>query len=52
MEKKMSLIGQKAPDFTAQAVMENDEITEMNLHDYLDGDYGLIFFYPYDWRMQ
>ena len=44
----MSLIGQKAPDFTAQAVMENDEITELNLHDYLDGDYGLIFFYPLD----
>lgn len=44
----MSLINQKAPDFTAQAVMENDEITEMNLHDYLDGDYGLVFFYPLD----
>lgn len=44
----MSLIGQKAPDFTAQAVMENDEITEMNLHDYLDGGYGLVFFYPLD----
>lgn len=44
----MSLIGQKAPDFTAQAVMENDEIKEMNLHDYLNGDYGLVFFYPLD----
>ena len=44
----MSLIGQKAPNFTAQAVMENDEITELNLHDYLDGDYGLVFFYPLD----
>ena len=43
-----TLIGQKAPDFTAQAVMENDEITEMNLHDYLADDYGLIFFYPLD----
>ena len=44
----MSLIGQKAPDFTAQAVMENDEIIEISLHDYLDDDYGLIFFYPLD----
>ena len=44
----MSLINQKAPDFTAQTVMENDEIKELNLHDYLDGDYGLIFFYPLD----
>ena len=43
-----SLIGQRAPDFTAQTVMENDEIKEINLHDYLDGDCGLIFFYPLD----
>lgn len=44
----MSLIGQKAPDFTAQTVMEDGTITEMNLHDYLGGDYGLVFFYPLD----
>lgn len=44
----MSLIGQKAPDFTAQTVMEDGFITEMNLHHYLDGGYGLIFFYPLD----
>lgn len=43
-----SLIGQRAPDFTAQTVMENDEIKEINLHEYLSGDYGLIFFYPLD----
>ena len=43
-----SLIGQRAPDFTAQAVMENDEIKEINLHDYLNGDCGLVFFYPLD----
>ncbi|MFC7049577.1 peroxiredoxin [Emcibacter nanhaiensis] len=42
------LIGQKAPDFTAQAVMENDELTELTLSDYLKGSYGLIFFYPLD----
>ena len=44
----MSLIGQKAPDFTAQTVMEDGTITELNLHDYLGGDYGLVFFYPLD----
>lgn len=44
----MSLIGQKAPDFTAQTVMEDGTITEMNLHQYLDGDCGLVFFYPLD----
>jgi peroxiredoxin (alkyl hydroperoxide reductase subunit C) len=44
----MSLIGQKAPDFTAQTVMEDGFITEMNLHHYLDGNYGLVFFYPLD----
>lgn len=45
----MSLINQKAPDFSAVAVMENDEINEnFTLSDYLDGSYGLIFFYPLD----
>jgi len=43
------LIGQKAPYFSAVAVMENDEIKEnFTLSEYLDGDYGLIFFYPLD----
>ncbi|MAU40662.1 MAG: alkyl hydroperoxide reductase [Kordiimonas sp.] len=44
-----SLIGQKAPDFTASAVMEDDSIVaDFNLTEYLDGDYGLVFFYPLD----
>ena len=42
------LIGQQAPDFTAQAVMENDEMTDLTLSEYLKGSYGLIFFYPLD----
>lgn len=43
------LIGKKAPEFSAVAVMENNEIKgDFNLTDYLDGDYGLIFFYPLD----
>jgi peroxiredoxin (alkyl hydroperoxide reductase subunit C) len=43
------LIGQKAPDFSAVTVMADGTINEgFNLTDYLDGDYGLIFFYPLD----
>lgn len=43
------LIGKKAPEFSAVAVMENNEIKDdFNLTDYLDGDYGLVFFYPLD----
>lgn len=44
----MSLIGQSAPDFTAQAVLADDQIVELTLSDYLKGSYGLIFFYPLD----
>ncbi len=44
-----SLIQNKAPDFTATAVMENDEINEnFTLSDYLKGSYGIVFFYPLD----
>lgn len=43
------LIGQKAPDFTAAAVLANGEITnEFNLHTTLKGKYGILFFYPLD----
>jgi len=42
------LIGQQAPDFTAQTVMENDEITEVTRSEYMNGSYGVIFFYPLD----
>lgn len=43
------LLGKTAPDFTAEAVMaDNSFKLDFNLHDYLEGSYGLIFFYPAD----
>jgi peroxiredoxin 2/4 len=43
------LVGKKAPDFTAAAVMPNNDINEnFNLVEYLDGDKGVLFFYPLD----
>ncbi|MFZ1545838.1 MAG: peroxiredoxin [Candidatus Nitrotoga sp.] len=43
------LVGKLAPDFTAVAVMGNNEINEaFNLKNHLDGRYGVVFFYPLD----
>ncbi len=43
------LVGKKAPDFTAKAVMADNEIVEkFNLHEYLKGKIGVLFFYPLD----
>ncbi|PKQ06150.1 MAG: alkyl hydroperoxide reductase [Alphaproteobacteria bacterium HGW-Alphaproteobacteria-11] len=43
------LVGKQAPDFTAAAVLPNGDIVEdFNLRTYLDGAYGLVFFYPLD----
>ncbi len=43
------LVGRKAPDFTAPAVLGNGEIVDkFNLYDNLKGKYGLVFFYPLD----
>lgn len=43
------LVGHKAPDFTAAAVLGNGEIKdEFNLHTELKGKYGIVFFYPLD----
>ena len=43
------LVGQPAPDFTAAAVMPNNEIVDtFNLTSYLAGSYGILFFYPLD----
>ena len=45
----VSLVTQNAPDFTAPAVMPNNEIVDnFNLKSYLNGSYGLVFFYPLD----
>lgn len=43
------LVGQKAPDFTAPAVLADGEIVDdFKLSDYLDGSYGVLFFWPLD----
>lgn len=44
-----TLVGKKAPDFTAAAVLANGEIVDnYNLTTALNGKYGLVFFYPLD----
>lgn len=43
------LVGKNAPDFTAAAVMPNNEINDkFNLKSYLNGKIGVLFFYPLD----
>lgn len=43
------LVGKVAPDFSAVAVMGNNEINgNFNLNSQLSGKYGVIFFYPLD----
>lgn len=43
------LVGKKAPDFTAAAVMGNNQINDkFNLHTFLKGKIGVLFFYPLD----
>lgn len=42
-----AFIQQAAPDFTAQAVMENGTFKEVSLKDY-KGKYTVLFFYPLD----
>lgn len=44
-----NLVTQKAPNFTASAVMADNAINEnFNLIEYLNGDMGILFFYPLD----
>ena len=43
----MSLVGKKAPDFTAQAVMADNSIKEeFNLYEQIQGKKCILFFYP------
>lgn len=43
------LVGKKAPDFTAAAVLANGDINSaFNLHNELKGKFGIVFFYPLD----
>lgn len=42
-------IGKEAPDFTAKTVMPDNTINEnFNLKQYLNGQNGILFFYPLD----
>src|ERR1700687_2947813 len=43
----MSLVGEKAPDFKAQAVLKDKILDDFCLSDYL-GKYIVFFFYPLD----
>ena len=43
-----TLIQKPAPEFTATAVMPNNEITTLSLSDFKDKKYVVLFFYPLD----
>lgn len=43
-----SLVTHPAPEFTATAVMGDDDIRKISLSDYR-GKYVVLFFYPLDW---
>lgn len=43
------LVGRKAPDFTAAAVLANGEIvSDFNLHTEIKNKFAIVFFYPLD----
>ena len=43
------LVGKQAPDFTAAAVLEDNQIvTDFKMSKYLKDSYGILFFYPLD----
>ena len=43
------LVGKTAPDFTAAAVMADNQVNDkFNLHTFLKGKIGVLFFYPLD----
>ncbi len=42
------LVGKAAPDFTATAVLGNNEITEITFSKATKGKYAVVFFYPLD----
>lgn len=42
------LVGKTAPDFTATAVLGNNEITDITFSKVTKGKYAVVFFYPLD----
>ena len=43
----MNLVGTKAPDFKAVAVMPDNKIEEVTLHGLRGRDMAVLFFYPF-----
>jgi peroxiredoxin (alkyl hydroperoxide reductase subunit C) len=49
IQPPVTLVGRKAPDFTAAAVLGNGDIVEdFRLSEHLAGHYGVVFFWPLD----
>jgi peroxiredoxin (alkyl hydroperoxide reductase subunit C) len=42
------LVGKQAPDFTANAVLGNNEIKNIKFSEFTKGKYAVLFFYPLD----
>lgn len=42
------LVTKKAPDFTAKAVLGNNEVVDFNLYNNLGSNGAVLFFYPFD----
>ncbi|NMG15564.1 peroxiredoxin [Aromatoleum bremense] len=42
------LVGKQAPDFTATAVLGNNEIKDITFSQFTKGKYAVLFFYPLD----
>ncbi len=42
------LVGKQAPDFTANAVLGNNEIKSIKFSEFTKGKYAVVFFYPLD----
>jgi len=42
------LVGKAAPDFTANAVLGNNEISNITFSKVTEGKYAVVFFYPLD----
>jgi len=42
------LVGKKAPDFVATAVLGNNEIKSIKFSEFTKGKYAVVFFYPLD----
>ncbi|QDX82325.1 alkyl hydroperoxide reductase [Denitratisoma sp. DHT3] len=42
------LVGKAAPDFSANAVLGNNEIKQIRFSEHIKGKYAVLFFYPLD----